>query len=184
MSSTSELFGVLLSGGLIFIYGPAASGKTRLAMEMAAALRGAGRPPRIFATEAGSTLAYRAFGEEAEVVMTMDELVRRLAAAAKEMRPAIVDTINSFYRGRESYAARSMIALAAALLKKSGGVAVGQASEMGAELSSPGLNIISRYADAVIVTRRVSHRAFAVEMVKPYRKIFMFEIREGGLTWL
>lgn len=184
MSVPSALLAPLLAGGLIYIYGPAASGKTRLAMELARELKERGRPPKIFATEAGSTLAYRSQGEEVEVVMTMDELIKRLSAVAKERMPAVVDTINSFHRGRESYATRSMLALALSLMKIGGGVAVGQTSEMGSELSSPGLSVISKYADLILLTRRVSVRAFAVEMKSPPQKIFMFEIGERGVRWL
>lgn len=183
MRSHPYIEGVVRGRQLIYVYGPPASGKTRLGVHVARLAQALGYGVSIIATEAGSSLAYRTFGEATSVALTMDDMAMRVAQASLRGDYVIVDTVNSFYRESPDYRSRSLLAMACAFAKLSGGMVIGQSSAA-EDLPSPGGVVVEKYAEVVGTTRRLQEGKFALEITKPQKKVTAFALSGDDLIWL
>ncbi len=171
-------------GVLTFIYGPPGSGKSRLALHIVRVAEERGLKTLVVASESGALLAFRSLGFKVNYVKTIDEMVKLVASGALSGSYIIVDTINSHYRGDPDYYSRRMLAAACSFMRISGGLALGQASEVEGRLGSPGYSIIGRYAHIVGVTSKAGEGKFHLRIVKPEERLAAFKIEGGDIVWL
>ncbi|MEN2999002.1 MAG: ATP-binding protein [Acidilobaceae archaeon] len=165
-----------------FIYGPPGSGKTRLGLEVARIAESLGYGVSVIATEAGTSLAYRSLGEAVSTALSIDDMVMKVVRGALRGEYVIVDTVNSYYRDSPSYESRGLLALASAMMRLSGGLALGQVSFD--EQTAPGAAAVEKYALVTGMTRRLHEGKYLLEIVKPSRKLLVYEIRGEEVLWL
>ena len=182
MRSHPYIEAIVKSRALAFVYGPPGSGKTRLGLEVARVAEALGFGVSVIATEAGTSLAYRAHKTEVNTALSIDDMVMRVVRGALRNQYVIVDTVNSYYRDSPTYESRGLLALASAMMRLSGGLALGQVSFD--EQTAPGAAAVEKYASTVGITRRISEGKYMLEIVKPSRKLLVYEIRGEELSWL
>ena len=172
----------LESGGLLLIYGPAATGKTHLSYTIYKAFSESGRAVFI-ATEPGTLVFLRHIGEQKYIhARTMDELVHAATEQAVQGRTLVVDSINWHYRENPSPDYARMLSYLASLIGSTRGAATAQVAGEGLPSGAP---FIVPWATAIIRTRRVRSGVFEAAILKPFRKVMLFEPGEGGtVKWL
>lgn len=182
MEAPQPLKEAVEAGKFAFIYGPPATGKTRLAYHIALSAGGS----VAITTELGAVTYARAYGLQRVVLeaRTMDELASRVLKCYLAGRYVVIDTINHHYRADPSRPSRKQLALVSSIMRLSGGIAMGQASMGDRGLTAPGMPIISRYADIIAVTRRRGPGLFELEFLRPPGHRASFSVRGGGLEWL
>lgn len=175
---------ILREGTLTFIYGPPGTGKSRLALHIVRVAEERGFKTLVVATESGALLAFRSLGLNVNYAKTIDEMAKLVASGALSGSYVVVDTINSYYRGDPDYYSRRMLAAACSFMRISGGLALGQASEVEGRLGSPGYSIIGRYAHIVGVTSKAGEGKFYLKILKPEERLTAFRIEGDNIVWL
>jgi KaiC/GvpD/RAD55 family RecA-like ATPase len=165
------------------IFGPPGSGKTLLASHLA--LEAARLGLRVVYIHVGSHNAPRwpVEGVSAQEAVTLDDLVSKVAAAHLRGAFIIVDPINEFYTSEAAHGAFRGLSFAAALLRKSGGVATGVVREFEGSMVTPAWEALHSYAHIIAEVYKHQGR-FRVRFLKPYRRIASFAVDERGLRWL
>ncbi|MEM0340715.1 MAG: hypothetical protein QXN05_05940 [Acidilobaceae archaeon] len=167
-----------------FVYGPFGTGKTRLAVHVAKLALGIGLNPLFVETEAVGTAVSRLYEGAFKIATSFDEMVHTIALAALSKRYLVVDSINSFYLSEPPSIRKRALTFVAATLKRTGGFAVGQVREKEGVLTSPGLNLVSSYADVIARTEKIDRDRFKLEVLKPERKLMLFRVSRGDVEWL
>ncbi|MEM1927920.1 MAG: hypothetical protein QXS85_04215 [Acidilobaceae archaeon] len=175
----------MTSRRFVFIYGVSGSGKTRLALHVARLASESGLSVLLVETEPVKSIVSRLYEGEIRSVSSFDELARVVAQAALSNRYLVVDSVNSLYLDEPPLARRRTLAFIASMLKKTGGLAVGQARlrEDGG-ITSPGLELISVYADVIAQSQKVGENKFKLEVLKPERRVMLFRVLEADVEWL
>ncbi len=165
----------------IFIYGPAATGKTHIAFTVAQCSP-EDLSPVIIATEPGTLTYSRHYGLPVDKALTLDELVEKVTSHVVEGRYPIIDTINWPYRSSPGVEGGRMLSFISSLLHESGGMAVGQVSleesmPSGAQYILPWMRMTAR-------TQRAAGGRFILIVEKPFRRVLAFTVREGRVEWI
>lgn len=182
MRSHPYLEAVVKNRSLTFIYGPPGSGKTRLGLEVARLAESLGYAVSVIATEAGTSLAYRSRGAAVTTALSMDDMVMKVVRGVLRGEYVIVDTINSYYRDSPTYESRGLLALASSMMRLSGGLALGQVSFD--EQSPAGAAAVEKYALVAGVTKKLPEGKYLLELLKPARRLLVYEIRGEEVLWL
>ena len=165
----------------IFIYGPAATGKTHIAFSIAEC-GPEDLNPIVIATEPGTLTYSRHYGLPVDKALTLDELVEKVTTYVVEGRYPIIDTINWPYRSNPGIDSGRMLSFISALLHESGGIAVGQVS---LEESMPsGAQYILPWMKMTARTQRGVGGRFMLIVEKPFRRVLAFTIKEGRVEWI
>ncbi len=170
---------VISSGAFLFYYGEPAVGKTRLAGLLARSLESAGFKPCYIATEAGSTAV-----EERLFAVSMDHMLEILFKCLARGRPAIIDTINSYYTGERGEA--KVMALAAAISRASS-LPVIAAGQVRGEGSPWGGAWVEPWATHVAVVERLRPGVSVIRFIKPRRVVAAFRVWggvRGSAEWI
>lgn len=169
-------------GGLLLVYGPAATGKTHLSYTIYKDISRTSKAVFI-ATEPGTLVFLRHIGESGYIhAKTMDELVYTATKQAVEGATIIIDSINWHYRENPSPGYSRMLSYLASLVGSTGGVATAQVAGEGLPSGAP---YIVPWATAVIETRRLRTGVFEATLLKPFKKVMLFEPGQGGIVrWL
>ncbi|MEB2836559.1 MAG: hypothetical protein GSR80_001729 [Desulfurococcales archaeon] len=170
---------VISSGGFLFYYGEPAVGKTRLAGLLARNLESAGFRPCYIATEAGSIAV-----EDRLFAVSMDHMLEILFKCLTQGRPAIIDTINSYYTGERSEA--KIMALAAAISRASS-LPVIAAGQVRGEGSPWGGVWVEPWATHVAVVERLKPGVSVIRFIKPRRVVAAFRVGagvRGSVEWI
>ena len=164
------------------VYGPAGTGKTRLAHAVYQEARERGLDPVFIATEPGTITFLEAMGTPHQVARTSDEIVYQATEAALSHRYIIIDSINYYYRGSPGPQEARLLSYTSALLGVSGGFATAQVHGEGDEPS--GAPYTLPWTHVVGETSKTGPGKFRLRILKPTEKIYAFTIEEGGLRWL
>ncbi|MGC9210336.1 MAG: hypothetical protein ACP5FT_03635 [Acidilobus sp.] len=171
----------------LVIYGPPATGKTRVAYELARYAISVGMDVVVLATEPG-TLAYArnvVTCVPTVPILSIDELVETLVKAGSRGSFIVVDSINWPFRGYVTPSNLVRLSMISALLRRLGGVAVGQVTEYeGYEMALgrwviPWAHVIAR-SERLRCRRPVS----SLSLVKPLGRTYEYELTGEGVRWL
>ncbi len=165
----------------VLVYGPAATGKTRLALEFYWEAARLGYEPVLVATEPGTVTVAEEVGVPYTPVLTLDELVRVLAEEAAKGRYLIVDSVNFHYRGGAWPENARLLALSSSLVYEVGGFATAQVSGEGRPSGEP---YIMPWARVAARTRRGPGGLFIVEVLRPVERTLAFRLEAGRVRWL
>lgn len=184
MNTHPLVAGIVKNRYLAYIYGPPGSGKTRLGVHFFKVASSLDMKPMFIASEAGSIIVAESLGGEVRIAKAMDELPKYACEALVKGMYVVVDTVNSFYRGDPDLYSRSFLASTLALIRLTGGLALGQASELSGQITSPGLKLIKRYAKVVGYTTKIGEGKFKLVITKPKERIVLFKVEGDNIRWL
>lgn len=164
------------------VYGPAGTGKTRLAHAVYQWALSRGLSPVFIATEPGTIAFLEATGTPHVVAHTSDEAALIATREALSGHYLVIDSINYYYRGAPGLPEARILAYTSSLLGVSGGFATAQVHGEGDEPS--GAPYILPWAHAVGETSRAGPGRFRLRLLRPSERLFAFMIDDGGLRWL
>ncbi len=172
----------------ITIYGPPATGKTRVAFEIAKEVLAEGRDVEVIATESGTVTYARSVVTcvPTKLALSVDQLLDLMIDGVSQGRYIVVDSINWPFRSqRPSPAGLSILSLISALLRGSGGVAIGQVSEVDEGISMALGEWVLPWSHVIGVTGRVQCHGICSEMqiLKPRREVVRYELVRDGVRW-
>ena len=167
-------------GNPLLIFGEAATGKTHLAYYFCRKLEEKGGCSFI-AVEPGTTLFLRRIGGEFDYAASIDELARIAVREAAESNFIVIDSINWLYRDEPGIKSARYISLVSALLYEVGGVAVAQVS--GEERLPSGHKFLTPWYRGIARTSREKD-LFKLELIRPFKRVFAFKIRDGSVEWI
>ena len=174
-------------GSFLLIYGPPATGKTRIAFEVAKYVLGRGRDAAVLATESGTTAYARAVATcvPTYVALSVEELLEEVIYAASKGAFVVVDSINWPFRSAPTERSLAVLSFISSVLKQVGGLAVGQVAEVGGETEMALGRWVIPWADLVGRTKRLGKEARAeLEVLKPFRRTIPYELTAEGVRWL
>lgn len=164
----------------IVIYGPAGTGKTRIAFRVYTCSPG-GLRPVIVATEPGTLIFSRHYGIPVVEALSIDELVRVVTEIVAEGRYPIVDTINWHYRSSPGPDTGRAVAYISALLASVGGLAVAQVSGEG---EASGSQYILPWMEYIASTGKLGEAKFKLTLHKPYKRVIVYRLRGREIEWV
>ena len=182
-----EISDLVDRGLFLLIYGPPATGKTRIAFEVAKYVLGKGGDAVVLATESGTATYARAVAAcvPTRVVLDVEELLENVIYAASKGAFMVVDSINWIFRSAPTEKLLSVLSFISSVLKQVGGLAVGQVAEVEGETEMALGRWVIPWADVVGVTRRLGGEARGeLEVLKPFRRVIAYELTAEGVRWL
>ncbi len=180
MSKLHPLLERLLGRGFFLVYGPAGTGKTRLAMLLYEAALERGLDPVFIATEPGTVTALEHAGVPYEYAASLDQAASMVAEHAAAHRYLVVDSLNYPYRGGGWPVSQRLLAFTAAVMHEAGGVGTAQVREGG---EASGAQYMFPWADAVAETSRHGE-VFIVKILRPVERLIAYRVEGQRVRWL
>jgi len=171
------------------IYGPPATGKTRIAFELAKYAIASGKEALVLATEPG-TLTYArnvATCVPTKAVLSFYDMTNLVVEALSGGVLLVIDSINWPFRGYLGTYSLARLSMISAMLRRSGGVAVGQVMEVGQEEEMALGRWVIPWAHVVGKAERVRCKGgpcSRLTLLKPPGPSFTYELISNGVRWL